>query len=149
MTKPSTLSAQGVHLPMSTLRLCRFVPTHTSCVSVKLLRSLHCKLAQVMPFKIELSKKCLQAQASAKGFAAQQQSRALPNGLATLGSSGQGLATLTQTRAFSQGIATMPSAIATSGTTPGALHLGELTVSVSLVLLRLFVCKSCLHGGRC
>jgi len=78
----------------------------------------------------ELIKCRLQAQAGSKGFAMQSFAGAVPIGLASLNQSGQGLATLAQAGARSQGFSTLP--LATAGTTPGAIHMGDFTVSVPL-----------------
>lgn len=73
----------------------------------------------------ELIKCRLQAQAGSKVSAAHIRAASLPAGLAALSQSGKGLASLTQAKGFS----TLPLATATSGTTPGAIHLGDYTVS--------------------
>lgn len=63
--------------------------------------------------------------------AARQQAVA---GLAGMNQSGKGLAGLVQAGARPQGFSTLHmGAAATSGTTPGALHLGEITVSAFTV----------------
>lgn len=72
-----------------------------------------------------------------QGFARQPLSAARQQavaGLAGLSQSGKGLAGLVQAGARPQGFSTLHmGAAATSGTTPGALHLGEITVSASTV----------------
>ncbi|DBB06434.1 TPA: hypothetical protein ACH3X1_011992 [Trebouxia sp. C0004] len=83
----------------------------------------------------ELIKCRLQAQAGSNVSAAHIHVTSLPAGLATLSQSGKGLASLTQAKGFS----TLPLATATSGTTPGAIHLGDYTVSVPAL---------CPAGGR-
>ncbi|DBA99490.1 TPA: hypothetical protein ACH3X3_012077 [Trebouxia sp. C0006] len=74
----------------------------------------------------ELIKCRIQAQAGSKASAAHIHAASLPAGLATLSQSGKGLASLTQAKGFS----TLPLATATSGTTPGAIHLGDYTGSL-------------------
>ena len=64
-------------------------------------------------------------------------------GLASLSQSGKGLAGLVQAGARPHGFSTLQIATATSGTTPGALHLGEITVS-TLPLVSLVHPSTCL-----
>ena len=76
-----------------------------------------------------------QARTNTHGTSVQPQAAARQQaavGLASMGQGGRGLAGLVQPGATAHGFSTLQYAIATSGTTPGALHLGEITVSPAL-----------------
>ena len=76
----------------------------------------------------------VQAGAGPQGLSKQAQSvsrQQAAAGLAGLAQSGRGLAGLVKPGSLPQaGFSTLSFATATSGTTPGALHLGEITVSI-------------------
>ena len=77
----------------------------------------------------ELIKCRLQAQAGSKTSARHSQTGTLSTGLASMHHSGKGLATLAQAGSQAQAFSMPHLATAASGTTPGAIHLGDLAVS--------------------
>ena len=93
----------------------------------------------------------MQGYAGQPGAVGRQQAAA---GLAGLSQSGKGLAGLVQAGGPTKGFSTLHmGAAATSGTTPGALHLGEITVSAFTNCPRLsvcpYVCLARLQKGQC
>lgn len=82
----------------------------------------------------------MQGFAGQPGAVGRQQAAA---GLAELSQSGKGLAGLVQAGGPTKGFSTLHmGAAATSGTTPGALHLGEITVSAFTKYPCVSVCVS-------
>lgn len=94
----------------------------------------------------ELIKCRLQAQAGFRTSATHSQTGTLSTGLASMHQSGKGLATLAQAGSQAQAFS-MPR-VATAGTTPGAIHLGDLAVSgPSFCHTSEFALLSCLQSG--